>query len=109
MGSVVTGSEVPGLAPGLVQKLVFGLGVTLSLSHIYFNTIGTLPDLWVALFHFAGFGLLCSLTVPIRRARAGKTDASATPRQQVLSIGLGLVGIIACLWLGWQEVALYER
>lgn len=91
------------------HPLVFGIGVILSLSHLYFNTIGTLPDLWVALVHFAGFGLLCSFTTPVLRKRnPGLIDKPST-LWQALSIGLGILGMAACLWLGWQEVALYER
>ena len=82
------------------SRIVFSIGVILSLSHLYFNTIGTLPDLWVALFHFAGFGLLCGFSTP---------DSATNQGWQRISIALGLVGVAACCWLGWQEVALYER
>lgn len=87
------------MGPGQRRMTQMGtvLGVVLSLCHLYFNTLSTLPDLWVALFHFAGFGLLCSLTVP------------ALPTRRRVNLLLGVLGVAACLWLGWQEVALYER
>ena len=51
-----------GLAP---LWLVSGLALVASLSHLYFNTIGNVPDLWVAALHFGVFGALCFLTTPL--------------------------------------------
>ena len=81
------------------HPLVFAIGVLLALGHIYANTLGTLPDLWVALFHFGGFGLLCALTVPVLKQRAGRLWSA-------LSVTLGIGGVASCLWLGLQESAL---
>ncbi|MEP3348454.1 MAG: TRAP transporter permease [Marinomonas sp.] len=47
-----------------LNRFVFTLSVLLAVAHIYINTLGTLPELWVSAFHFAGFGALCALLIP---------------------------------------------
>ena len=38
-----------------VGKAITTMGVILSLLHIWFNTLSTLPELWISATHFAGF------------------------------------------------------
>ena len=92
----------PGLAPAW---LISGLALLASLSHLYFNTIGNVPDLWVAALHFGIFGALCFLTTPLcsenqsRWARPG------------LAIDVILASLVlACaVYLIFAEDALYQR
>ncbi len=91
-----------GLAP---SWLISGLALLASVSHLYFNTIGNVPDLWVAALHFGLFGALCFLTTP------------SIPNRQNRWAGLGFVIdaflaglVLACaIYLIFAEDALYER
>ncbi|WP_146029997.1 hypothetical protein, partial [Vibrio vulnificus] len=47
-----------------VTAAITGIGVVLSLLHIWFNTLSTLPELWISATHFAGFALICLLWYP---------------------------------------------
>ncbi|MEP2618479.1 MAG: TRAP transporter permease [Marinomonas sp.] len=47
-----------------LNRFIFTLSILLAVAHIYINTLGTLPELWVSAFHFAGFGALCALLIP---------------------------------------------
>lgn len=47
-----------------LNRFVFITSIFLAIAHIYINTIATLPELWVSVFHFAGFGTLCALLIP---------------------------------------------
>ncbi|WP_099607497.1 TRAP transporter permease [Vibrio coralliilyticus] len=87
----------------LVGKVITTLGVVLSLLHIWFNTIATLPELWISAIHFAGFAIICALWYPahgsLKRNRAAL----------IADIGL-VIAILACVvYLPFAEDALYER
>ncbi len=88
---------------GVAGKIIYWFGILLSLSHIYFNTLGTLSELWVSAIHFGGFGLLCALMVPMKRGKV----SSRTLLLADLLIGLLAVGTAAYLML--FENALYDR
>jgi TRAP transporter 4TM/12TM fusion protein len=85
--------------------LVTGWGVIVSLAHIYFNTIATLPELWVSALHFGGLAVLGALLYPAFAARrpAGQWAALA------LDLLLGLLAMAAAIHLILYEVALYAR
>ena len=103
----------PDLAPGSgpddprarLGWLVTGCGVLLSLAHIYFNTLATMSELYVSALHFAGLGLMCALMHPMARpaSRAGKATVLA------LDLVLGLLAVVAAVYLTLFEVALYRR
>ncbi|KJY74531.1 C4-dicarboxylate ABC transporter permease [Vibrio coralliilyticus] len=87
----------------LVGKVITTLSVVLSLLHIWFNTIATLPELWISAIHFAGFAIICALWYPahgsLKRNRAAL----------IADIGL-VIAILACVvYLPFAEDALYER
>ncbi|NOI30796.1 TRAP transporter permease [Vibrio coralliilyticus] len=87
----------------LVGKVITTLGVVLSLLHIWFNTIATLPELWISAIHFAGFAIICALWYPahgsLKRNRAAL----------IADVGL-VIAILACVvYLPFAEDALYER
>ncbi len=90
-------------ATSLSGRAVYWLGVVLSLAHIYFNTLGTLSELWVSAIHFGGFALICSLMIPFSRRIANQ--------RLVLAIDLlvGLLAVACTLYLMLFENALYDR
>ncbi len=99
-------AEDPLRTPGTwVSGFIFWFGVALSLAHIYFNTLGTLPELTTSSIHFAGFALLCALLFPAHAARDGRA------RRAVLGIDflVGGVAIACAVYLYFAEVAFYDR
>jgi TRAP transporter 4TM/12TM fusion protein len=85
--------------------LVTGLGVALSLAHVWFNTFATLPELWVSALHFGGLAFLCALLYPAFPARR------PAARRAVLALDLllGLLALAAAVYLILYEEALYDR
>ena len=49
----------------LSGRFIYWGGALFALAHIYFNTLGTLSELWVPAIHFDGFALIWSLMVPM--------------------------------------------
>ncbi|NRA22455.1 MAG: TRAP transporter fused permease subunit [Oceanospirillaceae bacterium] len=98
--------ELPSRPEGtLTARFIYWAGVVFALLHIYFNTLGTLPELWVSAIHFSGFALICSLMVPMR-----KCQTEAGQRLTLfLDILIGIAAIFCCLYLIGFEDALYER
>ncbi len=86
-------------------RVVFWLGIVISLAHIWFNTFATLPELTTSALHFAGFGLLCALIYPLKTAR------SDGARRAVLAVDvvLGLLAVACVVYLLLMETAYYER
>lgn len=89
----------------LLGPVIFGLAILTSLVHLYFNTISTLSELWTSALHFGLFGLICTLTTPMFRAR------SASGQRLVLGVDvlLGLLALTCAFYLIAFETALYER
>lgn len=94
--------DTQGFAP---VWLISGLALVASLSHLYFNTIGTLPDLWIAALHFGLFGALCFLNQPLIR----KSGSAFGKVGFVLDCGLALLVLACAFYLIFAEDALYER
>lgn len=86
-----------------LNRFVFALSIFLAVAHIYINTIGTLPELWVSSFHFAGFGALCALLIPAHP----KWRDSKTALFFDIAIVLALAGMV--LYIIFFEDALYAR
>ena len=89
----------------LTGRLCYWFAVALALAHLYANTLGTLPELWVSALHFGGFALLCALGTPTRRQGPAATEKALL----VLDYGLGLTALICAGYLIGFEDALYER
>ncbi|WGV97953.1 TRAP transporter permease [Vibrio sp. YMD68] len=86
-----------------VTSAITGLGVVLSLLHIWFNTFSTLPELWVSATHFAGFAVICALWCP--------AHVSLKNSQLALAVDVVIaLGAFACLlYIPYAEDALYQR
>jgi len=87
----------------IIDRFVYWFGAALSLAHVYFNVIATLPELWVAAIHFAGFGLICLLLMPpLLHGRRGRLLLAI---DLLLAVALGL----AALYVILAEVPLAAR
>ncbi|PHQ16382.1 TRAP transporter permease [Marinobacter profundi] len=89
----------------LLGRVIFALAIITSLSHLYFNTLSTLSELWISALHFGMFGLLCALTTPLFRG------GSAGSKRLVLGVDifLGLAALACACYLILFEDALYQR
>ena len=87
---------------GWIGKAVFGLGVLISLMHIYFNVFAVIPGLLQNALHFAGFVLMGSLIYPMFGSGKGKLLL-------VLDIFIGILGAFAALYMILMEDTIYER
>ncbi len=105
-----TAAVLPGSAEGdgaraPLAPLITVLGVTLSLAHIWFNTLATLPELWVSALHFGGLACIGALLHPALRV--------CRPAAQRAVLGLDLLIAVAALataaYLILYEQALYDR
>ncbi len=74
-------------------------------AHIYWNTIGIVPDLWKTAIHFAGFGCLGVLFYPALRG----PGALSNRRLLWLDVPLAILAIAAPLYVAWGESAIYAR
>ena len=86
-------------------RLIYWAGVLFALAHIYFNTLGTLSELWVSAIHFSGFALICALMIPAFKA----TTAGGRRLALTFDIAIGLVAIACTVYLILFEDALYDR
>lgn len=87
----------------LLTRVVTVIGILLSLVHIWFNTLATLPELWVSAAHFAGFSVMCALTYPA--AAKWRTSRFAL----AIDIGIAVAAVACLVYLILGEDALYER
>ena len=92
-------------ATGMLGFALGVIGVSVSLAHIYFNTLGTLSTLWLTAWHFVGFGMMCTLLYPMLH------PAGATARRWVLAIDIliGIATITATIFLMLQWDAINDR
>ena len=100
-------ASTAGAAPpdGPIDKTVFWFGVALSLVHIYFNTLATLPELWTSAIHWGGFAFLCALIYPISR-RVGRKLPKAV---LILDIAIGLMAMVCAVYVILAFDPLYDR
>ncbi|RDL43293.1 TRAP transporter permease [Marinomonas piezotolerans] len=86
-------------------RFIYWAGVLFALAHIYFNTIGTMSELWVSAIHFSGFALICALMVP------GFKASTLQGQKWVLAFDvlIGVVAVACTMYLILFEDALYER
>lgn len=100
----MTQNRLPGLSRHGIGLAILVVAVTISLVHIWMNTIGNVSTLAQNGFHFAGFALLCALVTPISpSAWAGVGLARG------LDIAFGVLVAAAALYLVNAENAIYAR
>lgn len=89
----------------LIGPVIFWLAVGAALIHLYFNTLSTLSELWTSALHFGLFGLICTLTTPMLKAR------TAAGQRVVLGVDvvLGLMALACAFYLILFEDDLYQR
>jgi len=92
-------------AQSATGRFVYWASVIFAIAHIYFNTLGTLSELWVAAIHFGGFAMICALMVPSIKA----TTQQGQRFSLILDLLLGAAAIICTLYLIGFEDALYDR
>ncbi len=85
--------------------MISGLGLAAALSHLYFNTLSNLPDLWVAALHFGLFGALCFLTQPLMTTGSGLAARAGF----VIDLFLAVLVLACAVYLIFAEDALYAR
>ncbi|MGB2130623.1 MAG: TRAP transporter permease, partial [Marinobacterium sp.] len=88
---------------GGTGRFVYWAGVLFALAHIYFNTLGTLSELWVSAIHFSGFALMCALMVPLSKKHGHARWTIA------IDMVIGLVALGTTAYLILFEDALYAR
>jgi TRAP transporter 4TM/12TM fusion protein len=87
-----------------LRMAVFVLAVTISLGQIWLNLFGTASTLLQNGLHFAGFTLLCSMTVP-----AGKRAWARSAPVKAISIAFGLLVAASAIFMVIREDAIYAR
>ncbi len=86
----------------LSERVVFWGGVLISIAHLYFNTLATLPELWTSALHFAGFGFLCALTY----------SGNGSAWRRLMWVGNATLAMLTLVCVGYlllAEQAFYAR
>ncbi len=86
-----------------ITKVISATGVILATLHIWFNTLATLPELWVSATHFAGFAVICALWYPAHSSLKRSKLALAA------DILLAVVAVACLIYIPLAEDALYDR
>ncbi|MEM1344796.1 MAG: TRAP transporter fused permease subunit [Pseudomonadota bacterium] len=81
----------------------FALGLALALGHLYATLTADVAELTRNALHFAGFALLCALTVPL--VAGGRSNRL----YRGLDLALGLAVAAAAIYLALAENAIYAR
>jgi len=89
---------------GGIGRFLYWTGVLFALAHIYFNTLGTMSELWVSVIHFAGFALMCSLMYPMIKGEGVQSRSVL-----MLDIIVGAAAVGCAVYLILFEDALYAR
>lgn len=91
-------------APEKHGKILFSIGIVVSLIHLWMNTLGTLSSLWQNAIHFATFIVMAGFMYPLGEDEEGRFTFPVW-----LEILLTTFAGVAVLWLVYQEDAIYER
>lgn len=86
-------------------QTAYWVGIGLAVAHIYFNTLSTMSELWVASIHFAGFGFMCALLYPTVK----RGPARLKPLVCALDMFIALTVMAGAVYLILFEQSLYER
>lgn len=88
-----------------IEKIIFIVGIAISLIHLYFNLFGVLSNLWQNALHFGGFAILCGLIYPAHRSSQKKRGIVST----ILDLSIGLIASICAVFMVFREDAIYSR
>jgi len=90
---------------GRFATTVYWTGVIIAVIHLYFNLLGTFPELWVSAIHFAGFALMTALMIP----PTGTASARRPEPGRVIDLLPGIAALLCAVYLILSEDALYAR
>jgi len=96
---------VPSDRVGLSERIVYVLGILVSLLHIYLNIFSVLPTLTQNALHYSGFAVLCALVYPL--CSKGKKERSTI--EFFGSLFFGMLAAFCALYLISMEDAIYAR
>ncbi|MDO6706188.1 TRAP transporter permease [Photobacterium sp. 1_MG-2023] len=88
--------------PWLIHFVTF-FAVALSVIHIWFNTLSTLPELWISATHFAGFAVICALLYPAHGSLKHSKIALAG------DLLIAFAALACLIYIPLAEDALYAR
>ncbi|WP_245543171.1 TRAP transporter permease [Oceanospirillum maris] len=90
---------------GWLGRFAFVFCILVAISHIYFNTLGNMSELWLSAMHFGMFGFLCALLYRTGKHHTGISKMIHWGGNILLGIlSLGVVG-----YLMLEESDLYAR
>ncbi len=89
------------------SPLVYGLGIAISIAHLYANTLGAFSELWTSALHFGALGLLAAALVSDRRD--DQSNESASPLWLFANLSLGVAALASGVYLVLAEESLYAR
>lgn len=90
---------------GVSEKVVYSIGIVVSLLHIYFNVFAVLPTLTQNSLHYAGFAILCALIYPLFKS----VRKERHPVEFIVSICFGVTAAFCAIYLISMEDAIYAR
>ncbi len=90
---------------GALGIAVSVVAVVIAVTHLYFNTISTLSDLWRSAAHFGLFGLVAALIYPLARPRSKALQTLTF----WIDVALGVAALGCAAYLITTEVSFYER
>jgi TRAP-type uncharacterized transport system fused permease subunit len=88
-----------------VEKIIFFIGIAVSLLHIYFNIFGILSNLWQNSLHYSSFAVLCALVYPFR----GGELSNRTLPVLIFDLTLGITAAVCAIYMISMEDAIYAR
>ncbi|MEL6747746.1 MAG: hypothetical protein AAFO79_08050, partial [Pseudomonadota bacterium] len=91
--------HIPAGNAGLFAWAAFGLAIAIAGLHLYFNLFAEFSPLWRNAMHFAGFIVLCALTLPL----------AASGPARWLDLLFALAVAASAIYLVAMEDAIYAR
>jgi len=88
-----------------IEKIIFFIGIAVSLLHIYFNIFGILSNLWQNSLHYSSFAVLCALVYPFR----GGELSDRTLPVLIFDLTLGITAATCAIYMISMEDAIYAR
>ena len=77
------------------EKIVYIIGILISLLHIYFNIFSVLPTLTQNALHYSGIAILCALIYPLSRSLYKERN----PVEFLLSLCFGVAAACCAIYL----------